>query len=79
MAPHTPHIVFLFSDTGGGHRSAAEAIIGALKRAYLGEFTCEMVDIFRKFVPPPLNGSRTFTHPWRAGPIFIFTWAHPSA
>ena len=26
-----PHILFLFSDTGGGHRSAAEAIIEALQ------------------------------------------------
>ena len=31
--PHTyqqPHIVFLFSDTGGGHRSVAQAIIEAI-------------------------------------------------
>jgi hypothetical protein len=25
-----PHITFLFSDTGGGHRAASEAIIEAL-------------------------------------------------
>jgi len=25
-----PHVLFLFSDTGGGHRSAAEAIIEAI-------------------------------------------------
>jgi len=50
-----PHIVFLFSDTGGGHRSAAQAIIGALEQGYPGGFTCKMVDIFRDFAPPLLD------------------------
>jgi 1,2-diacylglycerol 3-beta-galactosyltransferase len=30
QSPRKPHIVFYFSDTGGGHRSAAEAIIEAI-------------------------------------------------
>ncbi len=34
-----PHILFLFSDTGGGHRSAAEAIIEALNLEYPHTFT----------------------------------------
>ncbi len=55
MDPHRPHLVFLFSDTGGGHRSAAEAIIGALEHGYPGLFTCEMVDIFRAYAPPLLD------------------------
>jgi 1,2-diacylglycerol 3-beta-galactosyltransferase len=50
-----PRLVFLFSDTGGGHRSAAEAIIGALEHGYPGQFTCEMVDIFREYAPPLLD------------------------
>ncbi len=50
-----PHIVFLFSDTGGGHRSGAEAIIEALQIEYPGQVTSEMVDIFRQYGPPPLN------------------------
>jgi len=45
----------LFSDTGGGHRSAAQAIIGALEHGYPGQFTHEMVDIFRDFAPPLLD------------------------
>jgi 1,2-diacylglycerol 3-beta-galactosyltransferase len=53
--PHCPHFVFLYSDTGGGHRSAAQAIIGALERGYPDQFTFEMVDIFRDFAPPLLN------------------------
>jgi 1,2-diacylglycerol 3-beta-galactosyltransferase len=50
-----PHILFLFSDTGGGHRSATEAIIEALEFKYHGQFTCEMVDIFKDYAPKPLN------------------------
>ncbi len=50
-----PHIVFLYSDTGGGHRSAAEAIIEALELEYPRRFTCEMVDFFLNYSPPPLN------------------------
>lgn len=44
-------IVFLFSDTGGGHRSAAEAIIEALEIEYSGCFDHEMVDIFKDYGP----------------------------
>lgn len=55
------HIVFLFSDTGGGHRSAAEAIIEALDLEFPGHFDCEMVDFFENYAPPPLN---------MAGPIY---------
>ena len=50
-----PHILFLFSDTGGGHRSATEAIIEALGLEYGADFTCEMVDIFKDHAPRPLN------------------------
>lgn len=48
-------ILFLFSDTGGGHRSAAEAIIEALKLEYGDHVSTEMVDIFREYAPPPLH------------------------
>lgn len=50
-----PHILFLFSDTGGGHRSAAEAIIEALQLEYGDAVTSEMVDIFLDYAPAPLN------------------------
>jgi 1,2-diacylglycerol 3-beta-galactosyltransferase len=53
--PDLPHIVFLFSDTGGGHRSAAQAIIEALDLEFPGQTTQEMVDIFREYAPPPLH------------------------
>jgi 1,2-diacylglycerol 3-beta-galactosyltransferase len=54
--PHKrPHILFLFSDTGGGHRSATEAIIEALQLEYDERITTQMVDIFGDFAPRPLN------------------------
>ncbi len=49
------HILILFSDTGGGHRSAAEAIIEALELEFPGCFTTEMVDFFKDYAPPPFN------------------------
>ncbi len=50
-----PHIVFYFSDTGGGHRSAAEAIIEALHLEYDDMFTAEMVDFYKDYAPPPFS------------------------
>ena len=50
-----PNILFLFSDTGGGHRSATEAIIEALHIEYGNRITTQMVDIFKDAAPPPLN------------------------
>jgi 1,2-diacylglycerol 3-beta-galactosyltransferase len=50
-----PHILFLFSDTGGGHRSAAEAIIEAIQLEYGDAVTTEMVDFFKSHAPLPLN------------------------
>ena len=50
-----PHILILFSDTGGGHRSAAEAIIEALQLEYGDTFTTEMLDFFKSHAPLPLN------------------------
>lgn len=50
-----PHIVFYFSDTGGGHRSAAEAIIEAIQLEYKDQVTTEMVDFFKTYAPRPFN------------------------
>ena len=48
-------ILFLFSDTGGGHRSAAEAIISALARQYPDRYTCTLIDVFKRAARFPLN------------------------
>ncbi|MGB1288338.1 MAG: MGDG synthase family glycosyltransferase, partial [Aggregatilineales bacterium] len=44
----TKRVVFLMSDTGGGHRAAAEAIIAALEQRYgASNFDFDVVDVFR--------------------------------
>ncbi len=48
-------ILFLFSDTGGGHRSATEAMIEALELEFPGRFDVQMVDFFRDYYPSPLK------------------------
>ncbi|NMB88095.1 MAG: glycosyltransferase [Chloroflexi bacterium] len=48
-------LVFLFSDTGGGHRSAAEAIIEAIEKEYPNQVSTAMVDFFREYAPRPLD------------------------
>ncbi len=50
-----PKILFLFSDTGGGHRSAAEAIIEALHLEYGEGVETEMIDFFKGYAPGPFK------------------------
>lgn len=50
-----PHILFLFSDTGGGHRSAAKAIIEAINIYHPDRVTTEMLDFFVEYAPPPFD------------------------
>jgi 1,2-diacylglycerol 3-beta-galactosyltransferase len=50
-----PQILVLFSDTGGGHRSAAEAVVEALQAEHGGTFRYDMVDAFLAYAPYPLN------------------------
>jgi len=53
--PERPRVLFLFSDTGGGHRSAAEAVIEALELEAPGCFDIQLIDVFKQYAPPPLN------------------------
>jgi len=48
-------VLFLFSDTGGGHRSATEALVEALELEFPGRFDTTMVDFFREYYPSPLK------------------------
>ena len=50
-----PHITFLFSDTGGGHRSASEAIIEAIHCEFGEAVITQMVDFLKDYAPPPFN------------------------
>ena len=56
-ADRKPHILFLFSDTGGGHRSAAQAIIEALNVYFPDRVTTEMLDFFVEYAPPPFDSA----------------------
>lgn len=48
-------VLFLFSDTGGGHRAAAEAIRDALVARHGNNVQPEMVDVFRSYSPFPFK------------------------
>jgi len=48
-------ILFLFSDTGGGHRSAAQAIHEAIDLYWPGRAEVSLADFYVEAFPPPLN------------------------
>lgn len=72
-------VLFLFSDTGGGHRSAAEAIREALTAAHGAAVQVEMVDVFKDYLPPPFNRSADWyaevarKRPWEWGLSYTLT------
>ena len=47
LATNKPNITFLFSDTGGGHRAASEAIIESLHNEFGEAVVTEMVDFLK--------------------------------
>ncbi len=59
----TKRVLFLMSDTGGGHRAAAEAIAEALQRKYGEKVELELVDVFKSYSPFPWNYMPEF-YPW---------------
>ncbi len=52
---HKKRVLLLFSDTGGGHRAAAEAIRDTLLIRHPDEVAIEMVDVFRSYTPFPFK------------------------
>jgi 1,2-diacylglycerol 3-beta-galactosyltransferase len=55
--PDPKRVLILMSDTGGGHRAAAEAIREAMVRRYGEAAKIEIVDVFRKYTPFPFKYS----------------------
>ena len=53
--PDRPRAVFLFSDTGGGHRSAAEAVAEAVAQQHPERLEIVLVDALRSYAPTPFN------------------------
>ncbi len=48
-------VVFLMSDTGAGHRAAADAIRAAMEARYPGLYAFELVDVYRRYTPFPFT------------------------
>jgi 1,2-diacylglycerol 3-beta-galactosyltransferase len=57
-------LLFLMSDTGGGHRAACRAIIAALEAKHAGRFKAELVDMWRDYTPWPFNRMPELYGPW---------------
>lgn len=78
----TKRLAFLFSDTGGGHRSAAEALIETLTARHGSTVECVMVDAFKRYAPPPFAGTAAWyaevanRRPWQWALFYAFT-NHP--
>lgn len=67
MTTTPKRILFLMSDTGGGHRAAAEAIEEAIHHLYPNRCQVSIVDIWRRYTPWPLNRLPD-TYSWLVGP-----------
>lgn len=50
-------VLVLMSDTGGGHRAAAEAIQAAAEIRYPGAYHFDVVDVFRQYMPFPFKNA----------------------
>jgi 1,2-diacylglycerol 3-beta-galactosyltransferase len=60
---NTRRILILMSDTGGGHRAAAEAICDALKQRHGEAVEIEVVDVFRAYTSFPFKYASKL-YPW---------------
>lgn len=65
-------VLFLMSDTGGGHRATATAIQAAMQQRYPNLYEYNMVDVFKDYTPFP------FRHMPELYPFWVtkssFTW-----
>jgi len=69
-------ILFLMSDTGGGHRAAAEAIDEAIHHLYPNTFHTFIEDLWKEHTPWPVNKIPA-AYPWmiaRGMPIWKLIW-----
>lgn len=63
---------FLISDTGGAHRSAAQAIAAALEHRYPGRFAPIYIDVFRSYAPVPWKFAPNIYPHWIAHSSFTY-------
>jgi 1,2-diacylglycerol 3-beta-galactosyltransferase len=67
-------ILILMSDTGGGHRSAAEAIVEGLEHIKPGQFDVQLFDFFADGTPFPLNRASQLYRPAVNYSGFLWGW-----
>lgn len=69
-------LLILMSDTGGGHRSAAEAIAEGLDHIRPGEFDVQLLDFIANCTPFPLNRGGRLYRPAvdYSGPLWGWFW-----
>ncbi len=70
------NILILMSDTGGGHRAAAEALIEALEQLAPGRCQAEMVDFIARCTPFPLNRVGRLYRPWVNYAARLWSWMY---
>ena len=70
------NILILTSDTGGGHRSAAEAVAEGLEHIRPGEFEVQFLDFIADGTPFPLNRAARLYCPavTYGGPLWGWFW-----
>lgn len=71
LASQPKRVIFLMSDTGAGHRAAADAIRAAMDQRYPGQYVYTLVDVYRRYTPFP------FTHLPEIYPRWV-KWAGPT-
>jgi 1,2-diacylglycerol 3-beta-galactosyltransferase len=69
-------VLILMSDTGGGHRSAGEAIAEGLEHIRPGEFDVQLLDFIADCTPFPLNRAGRLYRPAvdYSGPLWGWFW-----
>ncbi len=68
-------ILILMSDTGGGHRSAAQAIASAFERNYPGRYHIEIVDAIVQTAIFPFNHIPSWYLPFVTYAEFLWAWS----
>ena len=69
-------ILFLLSDTGGGHRASAMAISEAIEALHPGQYESIIEDVWKRHMPYPINRFPD-TYGWITGPgmpIWALIW-----
>lgn len=69
------HIVLLYADTGGGHRSAAEAIAGGLRMQYGDTYRISLLNAIEHY-PFPYNQMEKSYPTVVNGPRFLHRWLY---